>query len=52
MKTLLNNHTLNHTKKVMIICSPFSTQKVLYFDYQSTTPLDPRVLDAMMPFFT
>lgn len=24
----------------------------LYFDYQATTPLDPRVLDAMLPFFT
>lgn len=24
----------------------------VYLDYQATTPLDPRVLDAMMPFFT
>jgi cysteine desulfurase len=24
----------------------------IYFDYQATTPLDPRVLDAMMPFLT
>lgn len=24
----------------------------LYFDYQSTTPVDPRVIDAMMPYFT
>ena len=24
--------------------------KVLYFDYQSTTPMDYRVIDAMMPY--
>ena len=24
----------------------------LYLDFQATTPLDPRVLDAMMPFQT
>jgi hypothetical protein len=30
------------------------TQKssVLFFDFQSTTPIDPRVLDAMLPYLT
>ena len=30
----------------------FSTPKVMYFDYQATTPMDYRVLDAMMPYMT
>ena len=30
----------------------FSTSKVLYFDYQATTPTDQRVVDEMLPYFT
>lgn len=27
-------------------------KKPLYFDYQATTPMDPRILDVMLPYFT
>jgi cysteine desulfurase len=27
------------------------THKAIYFDFQATTPLDPRALDKMMPYF-
>jgi len=26
--------------------------KTIFFDFQSTTPLDPRVLDSMLPYMT
>ncbi len=29
-----------------------SGERVVFFDLQSTTPLDPRVLDAMLPYMT
>lgn len=28
------------------------TKRAVYMDYQATTPMDPRVLEAMLPYFT
>ena len=28
-----------------------TTKKVIYFDYQSAKPVNPRVIDGMLPYF-
>lgn len=43
---------LRSLSKLGFSANHFSSKKVMYFDYQATTPIDYRVLDAMMPFLT
>eukprot|EP00996_Jenningsia_fusiforme_P000007 NODE_1002_length_1767_cov_25.537835_g885_i0.p1 GENE.NODE_1002_length_1767_cov_25.537835_g885_i0~~NODE_1002_length_1767_cov_25.537835_g885_i0.p1 ORF type:complete len:448 (+),score=92.10 NODE_1002_length_1767_cov_25.537835_g885_i0:91-1344(+) len=35
-----------------LLSGPLLRQRALYLDAQATTPMDPRVLDAMLPFLT
>lgn len=40
-----NTTNVQHTDSI-------PAQKFIYLDYQSTTPCDPRVVEAMLPYFT
>lgn len=43
---------LNVSKCEDALLDEASNKRPFYMDYQATTPVDPRVLDAMMPFYT
>jgi cysteine desulfurase len=42
---------VNHNTTQSLIRTDAAVKFPIYMDYQSTTPLDPRVMDAMMPYF-
>ena len=50
---MLKNSKNNKDSEYNIIIQKSETNnQTLFLDFQSTTPIDPRVLDKMMPYFT
>ncbi len=51
-KNMLLKHLTKNLTKFNRLSFPkyFSTQKVIYLDYQATTPIDYRVVDSMTPY--
>jgi cysteine desulfurase len=48
-----SNSSFNISENISVKVEENSkNKKSVFLDFQSTTPLDPRVLDRMMPYFT
>lgn len=52
LKSYLNQGLSKAAPTVREVNDGTSIDKKMYFDIQATTPVDPRVLDAMLPFYT
>lgn len=47
----ISNKTLGQNLNISL-STKTGVNRLVFFDFQSTTPVDPRVLDAMLPYLT